>query len=101
MFSAQDYISGSSQAFRQTFEEQLKEHSKYNASFLIDLITVVMAMLPDRLPDSVWSKKTVKVSTGMGGIYKSHEFDGIVSHQQQAPKRSRTGETHEFDILEP
>ena len=56
---------------KKTFEEQLKEHSKYNASFLIDLITVVMAMLLD----IVWSKKTVKVSTGTG-IYKSHEFGG-------------------------
>ena len=60
-----------SYANKETFDKQLEEHSKYNASFLIDLITVVMAMLPD----IVWSKKKVKVSTKTG-IYKSHKFRG-------------------------
>jgi len=53
------------------FVKKLKKHSKYGASYLIDLITVVMAMLGD----DVWKEKKVDVSIETG-TYKAHQFNG-------------------------
>lgn len=47
---------------RRAFEQQLYDHSKYKASYLIDLVTVVMAMLDD----NVWYQRDVDVSIGVG-----------------------------------
>lgn len=73
MFSAQDYISGSSQAFRQTFEEQLK-----GGTFVVEKYT-------NR--DTTWTKIQNTNDREIQDISISYSVNKVLDSKTKLPKR--------------
>lgn len=67
MFSAQDYISGSSQEFRQTFEEQLK-----TGTYIVKKLTI---------RDTIWNRNTETVQVGRDRKIKDIVLTHIVQKE--------------------